>query len=289
MLAGGIVLSGATDPIRFTDVTREAGIDFLHTNGSSPDKHLVETMGSGGLFFDYDNDGWIDIFLVDGGSLADPALARKARHHLYRNRGPSTGSGQAVQFEDVTARSNIRHAGYGMGACAGDVDNDGWIDLYVTGFGGNALYRNRGDGTFVDITQSSGVGPREGGSPPWSASCAFADLDKDGDLDLFVTNYVELDPRRPPFCGNAKLGIRSYCHPLSFSPLPNTLYRRRQRPVRCRRLSRQQPRRRRHRLRRRLVAGHLRRQRQRPQLPVSQHTRPPFRGGRARRRRRRRD
>jgi hypothetical protein len=218
MLAAGIVLSGAADPIQFTDVTREAGIDFLHINGSSPDKHLVETMGSGGLFFDYDNDGWIDIFLVDGGSLADPAVARKARHRLYHNRGNGT-------FEDTTARSNIRHSGYGMGACAGDVDNDGWIDLYVTGFGGNALYRNRGDGTFVDITQSAGVGPREGGSPPWSASCAFADLDKDGDLDLFVTNYVDLDPRRPPFCGNVKLGIRSYCHPLSFSPLPNTLYR----------------------------------------------------------------
>ena len=182
-------------------------------------------MGSGGLFFDYDNDGWIDIFLVDGGSLADPAVARKARHRLYRNRGNGT-------FEDTTARSNIGHGGYGMGACAGDVDNDGWIDLYVTGFGGNVLYRNRGDGTFVDVTRSAGLGPlvdarsaREGGSPPWSASCAFADLDKDGDLDLFVTNYVDLDPRRPPFCGNAKLGIRSYCHPLNFSSLPNTLYR----------------------------------------------------------------
>ena len=96
-------------------------------------------MGSGGLFFDYDNDGWIDIFLVDGGSLADPAVARKARHRLYRNRGNGT-------FEDMTARSGIRHSGYGMGACAGDVDNDGWIDLYVTGFGANVLYRNRGDG-----------------------------------------------------------------------------------------------------------------------------------------------
>src|SRR6184192_299475 len=104
MLAGGIVLSGATETIRFTDVTREAGIDFLHVNGSSPDKHLVETMGSGALFFDYDNDGWLDIFLVDGGSLADPAVAGKARHRLYRNRGNGT-------FEDTTARSNIRHTG----------------------------------------------------------------------------------------------------------------------------------------------------------------------------------
>ena len=163
MLACGIIVSGAPETIRFTDVTREAGIDFLHINGSSPDKHLVETMGSGGLFFDYDNDGWLDIFLVDGGSLADPAVDRKARPRLYRNRG--NGS-----FEDTTARSNIRHTGYGMGACAGDVDNDGWIDLYVTGFGGNVLYRNRGDGTFVDATRSAGVGPL-----PTKASARAAD------------------------------------------------------------------------------------------------------------------
>ena len=216
MLAGGIVLSGATDPIRFIDVTREAGIDFLHINGASPDKHLVETMGSGGLFFDYDNDGWLDIFLVDGGSLADPVVARKARHRLYHNRGNGT-------FEDTTLRSNIRHSGYGMGACAGDVDNDGWIDLYVTSFGGNVLYRNRGDGTFADVTQSARLA-QGGAAKSWSASCAFADLDKDGDLDLFVTNYVDIDPRRSPFCGNAKLGIRSYCHPLEFATA-NRLYR----------------------------------------------------------------
>jgi enediyne biosynthesis protein E4 len=204
---------GAQETIRFTDVTHEVGIDFLHINGSSPDKHVAETVGSGGLFFDYDNDGWIDIFLVDGGSLADPAVARKARHRLYHNRGNGT-------FEDVTARSNIQHSGYGMGACAGDVDNDGWIDLYVTGFGGNVLYRNRGDGTFADVTRSAGVGASQ-----LSASCAFADFDKDGDLDLFVANYVDLDPSHPPFCGDPKQGIRSYCHPLVYRPMPNTLYR----------------------------------------------------------------
>jgi enediyne biosynthesis protein E4 len=226
-VAACALVFGAPETIRFTDATREAGIDFLHINGSSPNKHVVETVGSGGLFFDYDNDGWIDIFLVDGGSLADPALARKARHRLYHNRGPSTGSGQA-QFEDVTARSGVLHSGYGMGACAGDVDNDGWIDLYVTGFGGNVLYRNRGPSTgsgqatlFEDVTRSA----RVGGSAQLSASCAFADLDKDGDLDLFVANYVEMDPGHPPFCGDAKQGIRSYCHPLLYPPLANTLYR----------------------------------------------------------------
>jgi hypothetical protein len=223
----------ATTSIQFVDVTREAGIDFRHVNGASADKHLLETMGSGGLFFDYDNDGWLDIFLVDGGSPSDPVVAGNARHRLYRNRRNGT-------FEDATARSTIGPSEYGMGACAGDVDSDGWIDLYVTTFGPNVLYRNRGDGTFSDVTRTAGVGPlppkastrradagsaREGGAAMWSASCAFADLDKDGDLDLFVTNYVEADGRRSPFCGNAATGTRFYCHPLNFNPLPGTLYR----------------------------------------------------------------
>jgi hypothetical protein len=204
----------ATDSaVRFTDITRQAGIDFTHVNGASTEKYLVETIGSGGLFFDYDNDGWIDIFLVDGGSLADPLVATQARHRLYRNRGNGT-------FEDVTTRSMIRHRAYGMGACAGDYDNDGWVDLYITNFGPNILYRNGGDGVFTDVTSGAGVG-----SPLWSASCAFADLDRDGDLDLFVTNYVEIDAKHSPFCGNARLRTRFYCHPLNFAPLPNLVYR----------------------------------------------------------------
>jgi hypothetical protein len=214
-LAGYQLLSvgSAQTVVRFTDVTGDAGIVFHHVNGASPVKHLVETMGSGGLFADFDDDGWLDIFLVDGGSLADPAVARQARHRLYRNRGNAT-------FEDVTGRSGIVQGDYGMGACAGDVDNDGSIDLYVTSFGPNTLYRNRGDGTFVDATRSAGVGVSV-----WSAGCAFADLDKDGDLDLFVANYVAADRHHSAFCGNAKVGIRVYCHPLNFRPLAGTLYR----------------------------------------------------------------
>jgi hypothetical protein len=219
----GVVMNGAAPggqtypPERaaagFTDVTRDAGIDFRHVNGASPDKHLVETMGSGGLFFDYDDDGWIDLFLVDGGSFADPAVARRAQHRLFRNRGNGT-------FQDVTVQSGIQHRDYGMGACAGDYDNDGRVDLYVTNVGPNTLYRNAGDGRFSDVTRVARVG-----SPLWSASCAFADLDKDGDLDLFVTNYVTADPSRNPFCGNAALNARGYCHPLIFDPLPNIVYR----------------------------------------------------------------
>jgi hypothetical protein len=209
-----VLVSGAEAPlVQFADVTREAGVTFQHVNGASAAKHLIETMGSGGLFFDYDSDGWIDLFLVDGGSLADATVARRARHRLYRNRGNGT-------FEDVSDRSGIQHRDYGMGACAGDYDGDGRADLYITSFGPNVLYRNRGDGTFTDATRTARVG-----APLWSASCAFADLDRDGDLDLFVANYVAADRARSPFCGNAATGTRFYCHPLNFTPLPNTLYR----------------------------------------------------------------
>jgi hypothetical protein len=198
---------------QFVEVTRQAGLTFQHTNGASVEKHLVETMGSGGLFFDYDNDGWIDVFLVDGGSHADPKVDARARHRLYRNRGNGT-------FEDATERSGIRRTAYGMGACAADYDADGDVDLYVTNDGPNTLYRNQGDGTFVDVT-----GAARAGDPRWSASCAFADLDVDGDLDLWVTNYVDADRRRSPFCGDERRTTRFYCHPLNYPPLPNTLYR----------------------------------------------------------------
>jgi enediyne biosynthesis protein E4 len=212
LLAAG-ALRAADAPPRFVDVARQAGVLFHHTNGASDDKHLAETMGSGGLFFDYDGDGWIDIFLVDGGSFASPAVAKQARHRLFHNRGDGT-------FADVSARSGVAHRGYGMGACAGDVDGDHRPDLYVTAVGPNGLYRNRGDGTFVDVTAAARVGDTRFG-----ASCAFADLDRDGDLDLWVVNYVATDPARSPFCGDARQRLRYYCHPLIFEPLPSTVYR----------------------------------------------------------------
>ncbi len=198
---------------QFVDIAREAGVAFHHTNGASAEKHLVETMGSGAVFFDYDGDGWVDLLLVDSGSISDPAVDRRARHRLYHNRGNGT-------FEDVTERSGIQHHGYGMGACAGDYDGDGRPDLYITNYGPNTLYHNNGDGTFTDVTAAARVG-----DPRWSTGCAFADLDRDGKLDLWVVNYVDADRAHSPFCGNARLGVRFYCHPLNYNPLPNTVYR----------------------------------------------------------------
>ena len=200
--------------VSFTDITRTAGVDVRHVNGASADKHLVETMGSGALFFDYDNDGWIDIFIVDGGSLADASVDKTARHRLFRNRRDGT-------FADVSTASGIQHRAYGMGACAGDVDDDGWVDLYITTFGRNALYRNIRGASFADVTDTAGVG----GPSQWTTSCAFADVDRDGDLDLFASNYVAASAQRPPYCGNAELKVRVYCHPLNYQPLPNVFYR----------------------------------------------------------------
>jgi hypothetical protein len=170
-------------------------------------------MGSGALFVDFDSDGWTDLFFVDGGSFHDPGVASRARHRLYRNRGNGT-------FVDVTERSGLRHRDYGMGACAGDVDNDGRPDLYVTNDGPNVLFRNVGNGVFTDVTQASGVG-----LPAWSTSCAFLDVDLDGDLDLFITNYLDARPANNRFCGDAQRRIRVYCHPLNYPGLPNVLYR----------------------------------------------------------------
>jgi len=200
-------------PVTFENVAERAGLTFTHTNGASADKYLAETMGSGGLFFDYDNDGWIDLFLVDGGSIADRAVNARARHRLFRNVGKGA-------FKDVTESSGIQHRDYGMGSCAGDVDNDGRIDLYITNYGPNVLYRNAGNGVFTDVTRTAGVG-----LAGWSTSCAFLDMDVDGDLDLFVTNYLDAPTTNNRFCGDPQRRIRVYCHPLVYPAVPNVLYR----------------------------------------------------------------
>jgi hypothetical protein len=202
--------SAAPPGVTFENAADWSGLAFQHTNGASPAKHIAETMGSGGLFLDFDADGWLDVFLVDGGSLVDPAVAGRARHRLFRNRG-------AGRFEDVTAAAGFATVGYGMGACAADYDNDGRGDLYVTHVGPNVLYHNDGDGRFSDRTRTAGVG-----GDTLSSSCAFADVDADGDLDLFVVTYV--DARGPiKACGNGR--IRAYCRPDVFKGVSDLLYR----------------------------------------------------------------
>ncbi len=206
-------IRGPGASMSFQLATMDAGLHFQHINGASADKYMVETMGSGGLFFDYDQDGWIDIFLVDGGSIADRNAADTARHKLYRNRGNGT-------FEDTTAAAGITHAAYGLGACTADVDNDGWPDLYITAFGPNVLYRNNGDGTFSDVTKAAGVG-----STSWSTSCAFGDIDNDNRADLYVANYVQFSAQNNKFCGDVARKIRAYCDPHVYPGVSGVLYR----------------------------------------------------------------
>ena len=155
--------------IHFTDVTDMTGIHFTHTNGATGEFHLPETLGAGGAFLDYDNDGYLDLYLVNSA----------ASSMLFRNKGDGT-------FTDVTASAKVDNEGsYGHGVACGDVDNDGYVDIYVTNFGTNRLYHNNGDGTFTDVTVQAGVG-----DPRWSSSATFFDYDSDGYLDLYVVNYV---------------------------------------------------------------------------------------------------
>jgi len=195
----------------FHDRARQAGVAFQHTNGATPQKYMPETMGSGGLLFDFDGDGWLDIFLVDGGSLADPQASARARYPLYRNNRDGT-------FSDVTARSGLRPLRYGMGACAADYDNDGHVDLYLTGFEGNALYSNNGDGTFSDVTAKARAAVSS-----WSTSCAWGDFNKDGFLDLYIANYVDFGMDNNKFCGDVVQRVRAYCHPNVYGGLADVL------------------------------------------------------------------
>jgi hypothetical protein len=202
-----------TAPAIFSDVSRQAGINFKHENGASREKYLPETMSAGALLLDYDIDGWPDIFLVNGGSYVDRAAAAAARHRLYRNNRDGT-------FRDTSATAGIVVSGFGMGACSADYDNDGRPDLYVTSVESNKLYRNSENGTFTDVTARAGVG----GTGLWSSSCAFADIDNDGDTDLYVTSYVDFTVKNNKYC-SAMQNIRTYCHPNVYKPVPHVLYR----------------------------------------------------------------
>jgi len=209
-----LVLAVPSGDVRFEDRTVARGIDFVHYNAATDEKYMVETMGSGGGFFDFDGDGALDVYLVNGSHLPGAAPTEKPpRNALYRNDG--NGS-----FEDVTERAGVAGRGYAMGMTAGDVDNDGDLDLYVTGFGANVFYRNRGDGTFEERTRQAGLE-----ADGWSTSAAFADYDGDGNLDLYVARYVDFSLDNHKFCGNQAKHIKAYCHPDVYEPVPGILFR----------------------------------------------------------------
>jgi hypothetical protein len=206
-------------PGKFTDVTRDLGIRFQYLSSHTPKHYLPETMGAGVALFDYDNDGRLDIFFVNGAPLTDPTpkgstpqkTGPKYWNRLFHQKQDGT-------FEDVTEKAGLQGAGYGMGVAVGDYDNDGFEDLYVTAYGGNKLYHNNGDGTFTDVTEKAGVGGNG-----WSTSAAWVDLDNDGLLDLVVLRYVQWD-FDDIWCGEHKEGFRSYCHPDVFQPIVPLVY-----------------------------------------------------------------
>jgi hypothetical protein len=203
--------AAAADPVQFVEVTLEAGIDFTYVNGASGRKYMPECMGSGAALFDYDNDGTLDLYIVNGAPLPGFQCEEQPTNALYRNNGDGT-------FADVTVQAGVGDTGYGMGAAVGDYDNDGDEDLYVTNFGPNVLYRNNGDGTFTDVSVQAGVGDRG-----WGTNAAFVDYDQDGDLDLYVANYMEFDVRHNIECRQGT--ERAYCGPTTYPGQSGVLYR----------------------------------------------------------------
>jgi len=217
-----IVIAAQADKssrIRFEDVTGRSGLDFLTDSSPTPNKNQPETMISGIGLIDYDNDGYLDIFLINGAAI--PSLKKespKYYNRLFHNNHDGT-------FTDVTEKAGLVGDGYDMGVAIGDFDNDGWQDIYVASVTKNHLYRNNGDGTFTDVTDKAGVGtPIYKGRKMWSAAAGWLDYNNDGKLDLFVSNYCRWEVNKDPVCLSGGR-LRAYCHPKFYEPLPSTLYR----------------------------------------------------------------
>lgn len=224
-LAGSIFAVGFFDSQsglspQFINVTERSKTGFVNHASHTSRKYLPETMVGGVAMFDYNNDGLLDLFFVNGAELKNP-MARstvpaksdpKYWNRLYRNNGDGT-------FTDTTEKAGLQGEGFSMGVAAGDYDNDGFSDLYITGVGRNTLYRNNGDGTFTDVTKGAGV---EGSG--WSAGAMFLDYDRDGLLDLFVSRYLTWDFSNDVFCGQVRPGYRAYCHPDQFPPVSHLLF-----------------------------------------------------------------
>jgi len=196
----------------FTDITAQAGITWQQFSGESPDRVLIETMGGGVAFLDFDSDGLQDIFFVNGGETPHGKSPVPVRNALYHNLGNG-------KFENVTAQAGVDRLGfYGMGVAVGDFDNDGFPDLYVTGYPASALFHNNGNGTFTEVADRAGVK----NTGRWAASAAWFDYDRNGRLDLVVTNYVRFSFENPKKC--EVNGMRSYCEQVAYQGMPLTLY-----------------------------------------------------------------
>jgi len=207
----------ASTEFSFADVAKQAGIDFRLTCGGPEKLYIMDSMCGGVAVFDFDNDGWMDVFLVNGSTVEDVKAGKCHASKLYRNNHDGT-------FSDVTAKSGINHCGWGYGAAVGDYDNDGHEDLYITYLDGAILYRNNGDGTFTDVTAKAGVG----NTGSWGTAAAFGDYDNDGNLDLYVDNYVEIDLNHLPEFGSNVFctyrGIAVSCGPRGLKGARDRLY-----------------------------------------------------------------
>jgi enediyne biosynthesis protein E4 len=205
---------GSAPPL-FEEVPPAAsGITWVHENAMSSDRHLPETMGPGVAFFDYDNDGWMDVFLVNSGRSDFHQPGTPLKNALYRNNRDGT-------FTDVTDKAGVAGGQtFGMGCAIADYDNDGYADILVTAYGRCTLYRNNGNGTFTDVTEKAGLAV-----PGWTTSAVWFDYDNDGRLDLFLCSFVQFSLTSKVFCGDNKLGKRFYCIPRVFKPTPSLLYR----------------------------------------------------------------
>ena len=217
LLIAFYALMADTPPATFVDIAGAAGLKDVIVSGGMPKRYVLEVNGSGACWLDYDNDGLLDLYLVNGSTIA--ALQGKTRppgsNHLYRNNGNRT-------FTEVTAKAGVPGRGWGFGCVAADYDNDGFADLFVSNFGENVLYRNRGDGTFADVTRQAGVG----GGEIWHAGAAFGDYDRDGDLDLFVPGYLAFDIKHPELKTCEYQGVKvNACGPVGYIGAPDLLFR----------------------------------------------------------------
>jgi hypothetical protein len=206
----------------FVDIAHAAGLDAVCVFGEEDTKKwIIETTGCGIAFFDYDNDGWLDIFMVNGTTLAGFPKGREPINHLYHNNRDGT-------FTDITEKARLVRSGWGQGVCVGDYDNDGFDDLFVTYWGQSVLYHNNGDGTFTDVTEKAGLVQKGSLPTRWNTGCCFVDHDRDGHLDLFVANYVDLDLAKTPAAGSGRFcqwkGIPVMCGPRGLPSGTNLLY-----------------------------------------------------------------